>query len=632
MNIIAAALNTRHTHSALALAYLKAYWEKEPGRTPLNIREYDLNQTNESIIADLIRQHPEILAFSVYIWSLNRSIDIAGAIKAAYPETIIIFGGPEVSYNADWLMNRHSCIDYTVRGEGEATFAELLHVLEIKAPKSAIEKVKGISWRDGATITNNPDRELITDLDCIPSPFQAGFYKRKHSFTYYEASRGCPSRCSYCLSSVLGRLRHFSVERVEADLDWFFNSDYRQVRFADRTFNHDIDRAKRIIKYVKANNHRNINVHFEIQADFLSEDIIDLMADAPEGMFHLEIGIQSTNPSALKAVNRRFDLSILKKRVKQLKERTKCHLHLDLLGALPMDRITDFFKSLDDVWQLAPHSIQISLVKVLRGTLLQRHECSDEISAMPTPPYTVLRTKWLTADEAVLIQDIGKLVEGIYNCARYPRSLDFIVTQFYQGSASSFFSHLAGYWRAKSLPFYNFSPENIARYLKNFIKAEWPDLATTEMLPSLIEHEQRLTQKVPVNSNPEATPQFENCVRKTELRVQPGYRVLWYQFNPLLLAQQELARTREISPIPILYRFEKDLSATPDVEVIELSMPETFVMAAVQAKSECQGWLASWQSIWPQLPPPNFTSALEKLLASGLLYKEANAHKSHRQS
>lgn len=627
--ILAAALNTRHTHSALALAYIKAYWEKIPGRIPLQICEFDLNQTNEGIIADLVLQRPDILAFSVYIWSLVRTIDIAGAIKAALPDTIIVLGGPEVSYNSESLMQRHDCIDYIVRGEGEATFSELLQRLTEGASTA---DVKGITWRQDGKPVINPDRELIADLDDIPSPFQAGFYKKKHSFTYYEASRGCPSRCSYCLSSVLGRLRYFSVERVESDLDWFFKSDYRQVRFADRTFNHDRERARRIIKYVKSKNHKNINVHFEIQADFLSEDIIELLSDAPEGMFHLEIGVQSTNVEALRAVNRRFDLEVLKERVKQLKQRTKCHLHLDLLGALPGDSLSDFCQSLDDVWQLDPDSIQISLVKVLRGTPLEDALHRDEISAMPTPPYTVLRTKSLSSEDAITIQDIGKLVEGIYNCQRYPASLKFIVTRFYDGCASDFFRQLATFWRKQGLTFYNFSPENIANHLQLFICKVFSTRHEAEMLPSLLEHELRLTQKVPVSSNPAATPQFGTCVRRTRFRIAPGYRALWYKYDPVALSSCKDEHACPQKPAPIVYRFEKDLSATPDVEVISLSNSEAFVVAAVQARAEESCWADTWQSIWNELPLPDFTHTLEKLVESGLLYIAADAQKTTRKT
>ncbi|MDD3149066.1 MAG: radical SAM protein, partial [Candidatus Riflebacteria bacterium] len=380
-NIVLTAINSRHTHSALGLAYIKSFWEKEPGREPLQIEEFDLNQTNENIIADLIRLSPEILAFSVYIWSLSRILVIAGAMKAAFPEIKIIMGGPEVSFNANDVMKACPDFDFIVRGEGEVTFSELLQAL---LSSKEVEAIQGLTWRREREILDNPDRDFLRDLDDVPSPFRSGAYKGVHSFTYYEGSRGCPSRCSYCLSSVLGPVRHHSSARIKADLDWFFSSDYRQIRFADRTFNHDQARAREIITYILENNKKNINFHFEIQADFLADDIIDLLAQAPEGIFHLEIGIQSTNPATLQAVNRRYNLEVLREKIRQLKKRTRCHLHVDLLGALPGDTLQDFNKSLDEAWQLDPDDIQICLVKVLRGTPLQKLLLTGQVAAMPS--------------------------------------------------------------------------------------------------------------------------------------------------------------------------------------------------------------------------------------------------------
>lgn len=624
MKILLSALNTRHTHSAIALAYIKSYMAKDSAIPEAEIKEFDINQTNEGIIAELILLKPDILAFSVYIWSINRVPAIIGAIKAALPETIIILGGPEVSFNCKELLEQHQSIDYIVRGEGEQTFYNLIKLIsDGKDPGS----LKGITWRSNRQIFHNPDAELIKDLDSIPSPFQNGIYKDVHSFTYYEASRGCPSRCSYCLSSVLGPVRNLSIERVKSDLDWFFKSNYRQVRFADRTFNFDKKRAREIISYIKANNHQNINFHFEIQADFLSEDILELLADAPHGMFHLEIGVQSTNPEALKAVKRRFDLPVLFERVAQLKARTGCHLHLDLLGALPCDTLNHFLKSLDDVWALNPHSIQISLVKVLRGTPLEADVKSGDLSPMPDPPYTILRTRWLSPEEAIRIQDIGKLVEGLYNCNRFPRSLEFAVTHFFNGSAGKMFSAMVDFWRENKILFYNFSPENICRQLADFIStlpnSIMPEPQMKKLFKSILFHELRMTQKVPGGEN-QSMPVFAPPLSKHTLRPEHGYKAFWYDFNPV---EENHQQSTSPAPFPVVYLFERDLSATPDIQPIKLSLSEAFTFAAIQLRTPIDSLAATWQQTWPEISIPDFNQAIEKLLESGLLYEPASRRK-----
>ena len=427
MNIILSAINTKHTHSALALACLKSYWEKYNTTIPLTIKEFDLNILNETIINDLILLRPDILAFSTYIWSISRIIAVSGAIKACYPDCKIILGGPEVSFNSEEILLKNPDIDFIIRGEGEVTFKELLEAL---IQGKNLDAVKGITYRSESKVRRNQERPFIKDLDELPSPFTTGNYKGTASFTYYEASRGCPSKCAYCLSSVQGNVRNHSIERVKADLDWFFQSDFDQIRFADRTFNYDISRAKEILNYIKKGNIRNKNFHFEIQADFLSQELVELLSDAPKGVFHLEIGVQSTNPKALSTVHRRFDIEGLKGNVNRLREQTNCYLHLDVLGGLPYDTYDDFCKSLDDVAALKPEDIQISLVKVLRGTPFEYMAQKGQMHYMSEPPYTILRTDWLKPSEAVMISQISKLYEGIANTGRFNISLEYLSSFF----------------------------------------------------------------------------------------------------------------------------------------------------------------------------------------------------------
>ncbi|MEW6713189.1 MAG: DUF4080 domain-containing protein, partial [Candidatus Riflebacteria bacterium] len=423
----------------------------------------------------------------MYIWSLERVLTVASAVKAAFPDTIIILGGPEVSFIDRQILDENPFVDFIIRGEGERTFEELL--LTLINRDQNFSRIDGISYRFANTTLANKERELIKNLDEIPSPFRSGYFGNGHGFTYYEASRGCPSKCTYCLSSVQGPVRNHSLERVKADLDWFFKSGFRQIRFADRTFNFDFRRAAAIIEYIIAGNRHGINFHFEFQADFMDNQVFKLLQSAPEGMFHLEIGVQSTNSQALTAVNRRFNLKNLFENVEKLKATTGCHLHLDLLGGLPEDRFDDFLTSLDQVHNLKPHSIQISLVKVLRGTPLQKSVEQKEISCMARPPYTVLSTRWLFPEEAIAIHEIGKLVEGLYNCDRFSASLALIIQTLFNRSASAFFSALRNFWRHKQHPFFNFGPESIRQKLDEFLNEVQADSIEKTAAQVLLEHE-----------------------------------------------------------------------------------------------------------------------------------------------
>ncbi|GAB4273403.1 MAG: hypothetical protein Kow0029_13060 [Candidatus Rifleibacteriota bacterium] len=615
MKVILSAINSRHTHKAIALAYLKCFWERLPDRIPLEIREFDINQTNEFIYSELILEKPDIVCFSVYIWSLERVLAISTALKAALPGIRIILGGPEVSYSYEKILNQLPDIDFIVRGEGEETLEELLQVMI--AGQSA-KNVAGIAFSDSGRVYATEERKLLMELDSIPSPFQRGLLGNGGGFTYYEASRGCHSKCTYCLSSVQGNVRYHSLDRVKNDLDWFFSSNFRQVRFADRTFNYNRSRAKEIITYIIENNHRGINFHFEIQADFLSDEIIDLLASAPEGMFHLEIGVQSTNPRALTSVNRKFELSRMKTAIMRLRKETGCHLHLDLLGGLPQDSFLDFLNSLDQIWTLSPHSIQISLVKVLRGTPLELDVNNGNIFCMHLPPYTVLRTRWLTSNEAVSIQDIGKLVEGIYNSMRFPLSLDYIVKELFSNCCSAFFLELASFWRQYSIQFFNFGPENIYEKLLDFLNnKKLPDQKRIE-IEVILEHELHLNQKVPSGES-SIGPEFQSGKNKCTFKVVPGLKTFWYKTdieNILKGKENDMPGS-----FPAVYRYEKDLSSIPNTRMLSMPLPERFVLAALQRKIVEERLPMTWQACFPEANyQPDFSIIIEKLLRLGLLY------------
>lgn len=577
--ILLAGLNTRHTHSHLSLASLEAWWQRVPGRPALTRLDLDMNRGYDSLLAELVLFRPTVAAFATYIWSLPLAVSLSGALAAAFPGVRIIFGGPEASFAAPDLLQAYPWIEAVVRGEGEATFEELLtRILN----GSSLGGIPGLTARVGEGIRQEPDRPLLDPLDALPSPYQLGLFGRGTGFTYYESTRGCPYRCAYCLSSVLGPVRAFSLERVKADLDWFFDSEYTQVRFADRTFNQNPGRAAAIVEHILRGNNRRMGFHFELKADMLGEPLIDLLAEAPPGMFHLEIGVQSTHIPTLAAVNRGSDLERLTATVCQLREKTSCHIHLDLLAGLPQEDMAAFRKSLDDGFRMRPTTIQVGLVKILKGTPLEGAVQRGELACAPSPPYAVVRSVWLRPEEIVSIQDIAKLVEGLHNPGRFARSLGFLIQRAFAGSPARFFETLAGFWRSTGRLFHSFGPDGVIRGLLAFARTLPLDPPIRTGFEALLQHDFRLTQKVP-SGRPGPAPAFPRSGASPRWKLAPGLRVFWYPVDVLALLPTDGTPDQPVeeAPAPAIYGYETDLSKVPRTRSLDLPLAERLVLAFV---------------------------------------------------
>lgn len=446
MKVLLAALNAKFIHSSLALAYLDSFCQS--GDWKIEKREYTINELTTHILADIFRQNPDILCFSVYIWNVEAILEICADYKKIAPHTLIVLGGPEVSFNAAEIMEKNPAVDCIIRGEGEYTLQELL------ANKSAgkdFSGIQGLTYRTSGQIVENPARDLIYDLDIIPSPYNKNSLEKYRNRTiYYETSRGCPYNCSYCLSSTLKGVRYFSLERVKKDLRFLMSARIKEVKFVDRTFNCHEKRAMEIMRFIIEENIKT-KFHFEICADLISEEMLEFLEEIPPGVFDFEIGIQSTFPAALQAVNRQMNWAKLSRNIRLLASCGKIHLHLDLIAGLPYEDYATFVHSFNDVYSLSPQVIQLGFLKLLKGSKIRNEAKSHAYLYQEKPPYQVLANKYLTYEELVRLTEIEDLLDRYYNSGVFSCTLNYIIDRFYQHDAFSFFEYFAGYWLKNNL-------------------------------------------------------------------------------------------------------------------------------------------------------------------------------------
>jgi anaerobic magnesium-protoporphyrin IX monomethyl ester cyclase len=312
-------------------------------------------------------------------------------------------------------------VDFVVKGEGEAVFRGLMEALLILQTGSTLpqeaelfQSIDNLFYRSNNDILSGPLTTEYLAMDSVPSPFLAGLVDLSKPLIYYETSRGCPFSCAFCLSSLEGRVRSHSLGRIESDLLWLMTRRTPQIKLVDRTFNYDAKRANHIWELILQHN-RESRFHFEIAADLLTDQNITLLQRVPPNTFGFEIGVQSTSKATLKQVQRTVYMERLAVNVRRLRDETAVELHLDLVAGLPGEDYHGLLESLDQVAGLRPHVIQIEPLKVLKGSAMRKIAASYNYRFSQSPPYTILTTPWLSFDDIVRIETIGRLLDLFYN-------------------------------------------------------------------------------------------------------------------------------------------------------------------------------------------------------------------------
>lgn len=422
MKIILCALNAKYIHSNIAIRFIKGYCSSRIN-SDIELKEYTINNYVDDIVQDLFTQSPDVIAFSCYIWNIEMIRKISTVIKIIIPDIQIIYGGPEVTYNAEDLLRNFSDCDIVIRGEGEVTSSELYSALEKGNP---ISNINGITYRDTNGQIISTQNRMPMDMKDLPFPY-TDFNEIQNRICYYEASRGCPFRCQYCLSSVEAGVRFAPIEKVRSELSVFLKQKVRQVKFVDRTFNARNTFAAQIIKFIIDNDNGITNFHFEIAADILTDDLLLLLKSARKGLFQLEIGVQSTNRKTLDAISRNGDFEKISRVTEKIKSYNNIHVHLDLIAGLPYEDINSFRSSYNDVYSLKPHQLQLGFLKVLHGSGME-NLCSDYgIKYSPFAPYEILYTDCLSYDDVLYLKKIEDLTELYYNSNRFIHSIDYLV-------------------------------------------------------------------------------------------------------------------------------------------------------------------------------------------------------------
>ncbi len=464
MKTLFVALNAKYIHTNLAVRYMQQL-AKQHGCTGTQIMEFTINQRLPQLLRELYLTKAAHIIFSCYIWNIDLILELCSQLKQVAPDTVILLAGPEVSYNSRQLLEQHPFLDGILRGEGEAALIPLLAHLQTGNPASS---VPSFTYRTGRRIAET-EQAAPVPLSQLPFPYP-NLEQEKGRILYFEATRGCPFQCGYCLSSVEKGVRFMPLEQVYQCLDKFLAANVPQVKFVDRTFNCNPQYALSIWSYLKAHDNGVTNFHFEIAGELLDTETISFLSTVRKDQFQFEVGVQSTNRTTLSAITRKTNTTKLLDICRQIDAFGNIHLHLDLIAGLPFEDLQSFRNSFNSVFQIRPQQLQLGFLKVLKGSAMHKQAAEYGIVHTQKAPYQVLQTKWLSFDDILLLKDTEAMVELYYNSGRFQTILACMLPAF--PTPFDFFKALGVFYTEQEHHLTNHAKEQYYEILRDFWQSE----------------------------------------------------------------------------------------------------------------------------------------------------------------
>ncbi len=468
MKISLVGINARYTHSNLAIKYL---YEEVKDITDCKIFDFTINDQKESIIYKLIDGKFDYICFSTYIWNSELVKELVRDLKTINENLKIILGGPEVSFESEEFL-MESGADYLIVGEGEEVFRKLIESF-INQDEKVIESV--LINKDGKILGDN----TYAVSEKIPCIYKDDTYIEKHKYVYYEASRGCPYNCTFCLSSCKKSIRFKDLDLVKKELKTFLEEKVDIVKFIDRSFNYNPNQ-KEIIRFLKNNDNGHTTFHLELHPSLIDDEFIEMIKSSRSDLFQFEIGLQTTNEDTAREIQRAGKFDDIKHVCKKLAQ-SKAHMHMDLIVGLPYEDKKSFKKSFNDLYTIRPEKIQMGFLKLLKGSKLRNYEDKYNYKYFYNAPYEVISNTWINYDEIIELKGIENIVDRYYNEGYFSQTINYIIDKYYP-SPWDFFDAMAKYWKEKDILYTSLSRIDLYNILAEFVKQNWDKNYIYELL------------------------------------------------------------------------------------------------------------------------------------------------------
>jgi len=471
--IILATLNARYIHASLGLRYLLANLDLQGGaglRAQAVLREYTISRASTEVLADLLATlgdappAVQIVGFGVYIWNVTQTTEVIRLLKAARPGVKIVLGGPEVSHEVD-QQPITLLADHVITGWGDVSFAKLCRAL-IDGPQPLMKIIAG-------------EQPALEHIALPYDEYSAA--DLAHRLLYVEASRGCPFKCEFCLSSLDKTAWAFELDRVLAALDGLYQRGARTFKFVDRTFNLKIEHSVRVLQFFldrlpapDAPKTEQLFLHFEVIPDHLPDRLKMMLAQFPPGVLQLEVGVQSFSAAVQHTISRRQDNAATEANLRWLLAHTHAHLHADLIFGLPGETLQSFADGFDRLLAIGPHEIQLGILKRLRGTPIARHSPTHGMVYDAQPPYTVQQTGVVDATTLTRFARFARYWDLLANSGRFGQTLALLLHQMPQASPFWRFLAWSDWLWARSGATHKLTPEVLVDALHDYLSLSLP--------------------------------------------------------------------------------------------------------------------------------------------------------------
>ena len=463
MKTLLIGINSKFIHPAVAIYQLAKNTSYD-----VITKEFTIKDSVNNIFEYINEENPTIIGFSIYIWNIEIVKELSILIKNNLPKTLILYGGPEVSYDPEtYLQNNYA--DFVINNEGENSFHLLLDAIY---NNTSFENIPNLVYLSNNKVIINPT--VLPDLSTIKLATLdiKDFDKR---IVYLESSRGCPFRCSYCVASTSNSLRMFPLEYILSILKTLMKKQVKTVKFLDRTFNADTKYLITILDFIEEHN-ISTTFQFEIVVDRLSKELIEKIGSYKKSNLRFEVGIQSTNPIVNKSIRRTQNMSLLKENVLLLNNYPNITLHVDLIAGLPYEDLSSFKNSFNETFSLFSEELQLGFLKFLKGTHLMSMIDEHKYIYDNKPPYEIIENKYISKDDLTEIHKVEEVLEKFYNSNRFNNFWLYVKENNIINDYYNFFLELYNYLGTVNFSYFDYQIIDLFNHLDDFLQKKFTNI------------------------------------------------------------------------------------------------------------------------------------------------------------